>query len=363
MTEQVADRAVEFALETTRELGGESIDVVFFGGEPLMQKDLLYHIVERFQSVGGDLSISFKMSTNGLLLSEETLSRLLSLGVYISISIDGLPEIQDRQRPFSTNRGSSEQLNKVIPLLLRTIPSAHVNCVIIPESAAALDQSVDWLYQQGFRYISTPLDHGNPGWNRSTLKSLGKAYERLAKWYEARIEEGSKFHLGCFDGRIRLHTTGPVPQAERCSPGKKSYSIAPSGRLYACVQFVREDQNDDHVIGDIWNGLDSARASDYCHHSTGKRSECEGCALVDRCSSWCACVNWQSTGSLTKVSPLVCEHERMVTPIVDRMANRLWKKRRSLFIHKHYNPNYPLTSFIEDIILDEALKAEEESCP
>ena len=54
-----------------------------------------------------------------------------------------------------------------------------------------------------------------------------------------------------------------------------------------------------------------------------------------------------STGSIEKASPIVCHHERLLMPIADKVANRLWKKRSQLFIHKHYNPLYPVISHLE----------------
>src|SRR6185503_1024497 len=98
---------------------------------------------------------------------------------------------------------------------------------------------------------------------------------------------------------------------------QRQFSIAPSGRLYPCVQFVQEDQNHEFVIGDVFTGFDAQRQNAVSCCAEHEKPECGGCALIDRCSSWCACINWQSTGSLDRASPLVCEHERLLMPIAD----------------------------------------------
>jgi len=54
-----------------------------------------------------------------------------------------------------------------------------------------------------------------------------------------------------------------------------------------------------------------------------------------------------STGTIQKASPVVCHHERILMPIVDEVANRLWKKRSRMFVHKHYNEDYPIISHLE----------------
>jgi len=62
--------------------------------------------------------------------------------------------------------------------------------------------------------------------------------------------------------------------------------------------------------------------------------------LKDRCSTWCSCINYASTRSVSKASPVACYHEKMLIPLVDEMSNQLWKEKNQLFIQKHYNPLY-----------------------
>jgi uncharacterized protein len=59
-------------------------------------------------------------------------------------------------------------------------------------------------------------------------------------------------------------------------------------------------------------------------------------------------LNWQTTGSVAQASPVLCRHEQMLLPIADRVAETLYKERNQLFLQKHYNPAYPVLSFIED---------------
>ena len=107
------------------------------------------------------------------------------------------------------------------------------------------------------------------------------------------------------------------------------------------------------MLGDIKSGFDAAAQADILCCSEADKPECGGCALKPRCISWCACINWQTTGHVNRASPIVCEHDRMLMPIVDRVANRLWKRRSPLFIHKHYNPAFPALAFAEEVVLKE----------
>ena len=356
MTQETADQAVDFCLAEAERQDAGHVEFIFFGGEPLMKLDLLCRIVDRavaeMSVQTGERRVSFKMSTNGVLLSERAVAMLAPRGVYVSISLDGDPQLQAQQRPDAAGRDVSRQLDAAITRLLRWNPCATVNCVTTPHSAGRLDESVQWLFQRGFAYVQTTLDYSGD-WSRRSLNELARAYERLGDWYVKQTRAGRKFYLSCFDTRIRSWARGPLDRSERCFIGHRQFSIAPSGRLYPCVQFVQEDREDRFVIGHVGTGFDPDKQRALSGCAEQEKPECGGCVLLDRCSSWCACINWQGTGRLDQASPLVCEHERLLMPIADRVANRLWKSRSSAFLHKHYNPAFPVLSFAEDLVIRE----------
>ncbi len=363
MPVETAEAASAFVMEQARSRRARHLEVVFFGGEPLLKPDLIYRICDRLtESVAEEKiarRLTFKMSTNGLLLSREVLDALVARGVFISISLDGDPSVQDAQRPDARGRGTSERLKDVIERLLTVNPCANVTCVATPAHADRLDRSVRWLFSRGFRYVSTTLNYGEE-WTRADLRRLEGAYRRLADWYVERTLGGEKLYLSCFDEKIRTRALGPLGKSERCSIGTKQFSIAPSGRLYPCVQFVHEDDDAaaEWVLGDVWGGFEADRRSALASCADAPKDECSGCAIDDRCASWCACVNWQSTGRVDRTSPLVCEHERILMPIADEAANRLWKSDDPTFVHKHYNPAFPVISFAEHLVMREVENAD-----
>jgi uncharacterized protein len=350
MTDMVGNRAVDFCLAETRQAGADHLELIFFGGEPLMKLDLLCQLVDRAHQAAEGLRVTSKLSTNGVLLSERAIERLAQRGVYVSLSLDGDPELQAAQRPDVNGRDISAQLDQAITRLLSWNPAASVNCVVTPESAGKLCESVKWINGRGFAYIQTALDY-SADWTRADLETLRQSYLALADWYYAQTTAGKKFFLSCFDQRIQSWARGPLDKSERCHIGRRQFSIAPSGRLFPCMQFVREDQDDRFVIGNVFDGFDDPKRDEITGCSEQDKPECGGCALTSRCSSWCACINWQSTGKLNQASPLVCEHERILMPIADKVANRLWRRRDSMFLHKQYNPAFPVLSFAEDILV------------
>jgi uncharacterized protein len=114
------------------------------------------------------------------------------------------------------------------------------------------------------------------------------------------------------------------------------------------VQFVGDGDDLTYAIGHATTGIDEdARAKLYTLNAE-ENPECQECAVRERCNHYCGCLNKQVTGRIDRVAPLLCMHERIVLPIVDKLAARLFKQRNPLFIQKHYNELYPLISLVED---------------
>ncbi|MCL2344099.1 MAG: hypothetical protein FWC62_09450 [Firmicutes bacterium] len=82
--------------------------------------------------------------------------------------------------------------------------------------------------------------------------------------------------------------------------------------------------------------------------ATRRKKRAATAAPSARCNHYCACLNRQATGSIDRISPMLCAHERIVLPIADRLAERLYKQGSAIFIQKQYNDFYPLASLAED---------------
>lgn len=126
---------------------------------------------------------------------------------------------------------------------------------------------------------------------------------------------------------------------------KKQLSIGPNGNIYPCVQFVDDDN---YKIGDLDNGVDESKRRELYLINEEEKDTCQDCAVRERCNHYCGCLNKQATGRIDLISPVLCAHEKILLPIADRLAERLFKNKNAMFIQKHYNDMFPLISMIED---------------
>lgn len=343
MSQETADAAALLAARQNTATAG----IGFFGGEPLLCKERIYRTAEYCRSLEREYPVRFhfKMTTNGLLLNREFLEFSAKYRILIALSCDGVREAHDTHRRDKAGCATWERLDAVIPELLHYHPYAPVMMTVTPETVQWYAKGVMELWEKGFHYFICSLDYSGD-WSDRTVRILRGQYRLLAKWYEELTRREEKFYFSPFETKIASHIRGEHYCHERCELGRRQVSVAPDGRIYPCTQFVG---NEEFCIGDVKSGIDDARRLALYRENELDKPQCGICAVKHRCHCHCGCLNYQVTGSIGSVPAILCEHERMLFPIVDRMAERLYRERSGMFIQKHYNQIFPLISLVEDL--------------
>ena len=320
----------------------ESSGICFFGGEPLLEKGLIEETIAYTDIIHKETGHKFyyKITTNGTLLDEDFLRLAKRVNMVIAVSHDGLMSAGGRGYTAAATLNAEK-----LKMLLRYQPYALALTTVNPHGVGLFADSVEWLFERGFRYLITSPAHGmHVPWDEKSCDLLQKEYQKIAKLYMKWTQAGEKFYLGAFETKIASHIKGESHVQKHCHIGKEQISVAVDGKIYPCVQFVEDA---DYCIGDVWSGLDARRQQALVTRHCGA-SICEGCAISNRCIHTCGCMNSLDTGSANRVSPFQCRHEKMLISIVDKMAEKLYRSGNRRFIAKHYDPAYPLISLIED---------------
>lgn len=324
--------------------------LIYFGGEPLLRKDLIREAVAHVEGIHQETGwyAHHKLTTNGSLLDESFVAWAREHSVEIALSLDGVKASHDKFRRFRTGGPSFDLLQPKIDLLLESQPYAKALMTVGPATLDHYAESFSWLVERGFRYVVASLDY-SADWTDTDVARLEKQYRRIAKLYERYIREERKFYFSPFEMKLATHIKQDRIECYQCHLGKRQISISPQGDIYPCSQFVKDGvSNTDWRIGNVVEGIDAAVQEKLYLQSRQAEAACLSCAYLPRCNNKCACQNWQLTGTVNGISPKLCECERVLFPIVDELGAKLFEESRAMFVQKHYNSVYPILSMMED---------------
>ena len=324
MTWDTAQKAVDLAFSYGHGTNGFSL----FGGEPLLERDLAERICRyaKAEAARRGVGVRFKMTTNGTLLDEAFLQFARDHDLEIALSHDGL--LQDKQRLTRDGHPTRARLEPVVDLLLRYQPHAVALQTVTPETVGGMAESVEWLYARGFSRVNSVMDYRpDAGWDDGSLAVLRTQYEAVAALMEARFDEGRPLLYLPFLTKISAYLNDR-PCLE-CKLGMRQPSVAEDGAIYPCNQFMYLP---DYRMGDVFAGVDREKQRAVYTASLAPEPDCAGCAILDRCRHHCACLNFSLTGDMHRVAPVQCEHERILIPIADALAARLYERKSARFL-------------------------------
>ncbi|WP_394835746.1 radical SAM protein [Pendulispora rubella] len=324
MTPDVAERALALAFRR-----GEPVTVSFFGGEPLLEWDLLVHCARRARQLGAehDIAVRLQMTTNGVLLTKEKLAQLCELGVHMTLSIDGIRAAHEAGRPRMGGGSSFDAVVQAAHRIVESGQALQVAAVVTPENVEHLANSVRFFANLGARRI-----YLNPAWEREFSEAHLAVWQReleqvAALWKEAR-GTGRDLAIMTFDRKVLAAANGGLSRLEQCSMGSRNVAVAPSGNLYPCERLVADDRNPRFVIGTLDGGLDATTSIPRGPADP----ECAACPERFRCSSTCACANLAETNAADLPGPTQCWYERITAELADEASRALVEEQNESFL-------------------------------
>jgi len=341
MPRDVVFAAVKLGMENSSTTG-----LLFYGGEPLLERQLIYDVVNHTKAIKKKTGHTFyyKMTTNGTLLDEEFLKFARDINLTIGFSHDG--PVQDKCRRFPDGEGTFSLLEEKIPLLLKYQPYAVGMSVVDPSTVHEGANIVKFMFEKGFRYIHLSLNYCRTApWTNELLLVLEREYNKLAQMYFEWTKSERKFYLSPFDMKILSHLKGENYNADRLRMMKNQPSVMPDGKIYYSSKYLN---NPDFVIGDVFSGIDSDKQRSISEKAAIPALLCQTCAIRSRCNYAYDNLVSGKNGIAAEISPMQCANEQILTPIVDYAAEKLYKEHSALFMHKHYNELYPVMSLVED---------------
>ena len=327
MSFEVGKQALDFLIANSG--SRRNLEVDFFGGEPLVNFQVVKDLVAYARSIEKEHGKNFRftLTTNGLLIDEDVIEFANRECHNVVLSLDGRKEIHDRFRVDYAGNGS---FDRIVPKFQQLVKArngqgyymrgtfTHANPDFLKDIQVMLDLGFNELSMEPV--VAAPDDP-------SALTEEDKAivmeqYEKLAMLMLDKDKEGKPFTF--YHYMIDL-TGGPCiyKRISGCGSGTEYMAVTPWGDLYPCHQFVGEEK---FKLGDVWKGVDNTEIqNEFLECNVYARPECRDCWARLYCSGGCAANAYHATGSVKGVYKYGCDlfRKRMECAIMVAIARQL----------------------------------------
>ena len=327
MSFEVGKQALDFLVANSK--GRRNLEVDFFGGEPLMNFQVVKDLVAYARSIEKEAGKNFRftLTTNGMLIDDDVIEFANKECANVVLSLDGRKEIHDRYRVDYAGKGSWETIVPKFQKLVRAREGknyymrgtfTHANPDFLKD--------IETMLELGFNELSMePVvgpESDPASLTREDLPIVLEQYEKLAELMLKRHREGRPFTF--YHYMIDL-TGGPCvyKRISGCGSGTEYMAVTPWGDLYPCHQFVGEEA---FRLGDVWQGVTNQSAQDsFAACNVYTRQECADCWAKLYCSGGCAANAYHATGRVSGVYAYGCElfRKRMECAIMLEVAKTL----------------------------------------
>jgi len=270
---------------------GARLNLAFLGGEPLVNRKVLRAATERALELANDrgAKITFSITTNGTLLSEDDGRFFEEHGFAVTISLDGPQEVHDALRPFKGGRGSYDAIMKRVEPLLKLQQRMQVSArVTVTPRNLSLRRTLDTFIAAGFHSVgfspmlSAPTGEGEMQ-SRDLELMLGEMID-CGREFERASRRGQRYPFANMVNAMReIHrgTHRPYP----CGAGAGYLGVSADGELAACHRFVGDE---DGAMGSLDDGVDLSRQADWLAARHVHRQEpCRSCWARYLCGGGC----------------------------------------------------------------------------
>ena len=327
MSYETGKRALDFLVENSGTR--RNLEVDFFGGEPLMNFDVVKKLVEYARSIEKEKNKNFRftLTTNGVLIDDDVIDFANREMSNVVLSLDGRREVHDRFRVDYSGRGS---FDTIVPKFQKLVNArggknyymrgtfTHYNPDFLEDIKAMLDLGFTELSMEPV--VTSP--ESPSALTESDKPIVFEQYEKLAELMLRRDKEGKPFTFYHYMLDIK---GGPCiyKRISGCGSGTEYMAVTPQGDLYPCHQFVGDEK---FKLGDIYHGVDNKEIqNEFYSCNVYAREECRDCWARLYCSGGCAANAYHATGSVKGIYKYGCDlfKKRMECAIAVAVAREL----------------------------------------
>ena len=288
-----------------------NLEVDFFGGEPMMNFDVVKQLVKYARSIEKEHNKNFRFTftTNGVLLDEDVMDFLNEEMSNVVLSLDGRKEVNDHFRKNYAGEGSYDI---IVPKFKRLVEKRGGKNYYVRGTYTHnnVDFTNDILHMADLGFTELSMEPvvcppGDPyALTEEDLPKLFEQYEILAKEMIKRKKEGRPFTFYHYMLDLK-HGPCIYKRITGCGSGTEYMAVTPWGELFPCHQFVGDPK---YSLGNVFDGVKNTEVQDEFRSCNAyAREECKGCWAQLYCSGGCAANSYHATGSIGGVYKYGCE--------------------------------------------------------
>ena len=309
MSFEVGKQAFDFLIANSG--SRKNLEVDFFGGEPLMNWDVVVELVKYARKVEKEHNKNFRftLTTNGMLLDDDKFEFLNKEMTNVVLSLDGRKEVHDHFRKDYQGNGSYDV---ILPKFKKFVDSRggkdYYMRGTFTHNNTDFTKDIIHMADMGFTELSMEPVVCPPSdpyaLTDSDLPTIFEQYEILAKEMINRKKCGKPFTFYHYMLDLK---NGPCiyKRITGCGSGTEYMAVTPWGDLYPCHQFVGDEK---YCLGNIWDGVMKKEVQDEFRSCNAyAREECKECWAKLYCSGGCAANSYHATGSISGVYKYGCE--------------------------------------------------------
>ncbi|SMB87764.1 uncharacterized protein SAMN00017405_1759 [Desulfonispora thiosulfatigenes DSM 11270] len=315
MSEEVGKKSIDFLLQASGPR--KHVEIDFFGGEPLLNLDVVKKLVEygKEKAAEAGKQMKFTITSNCVLLTDDVQKYLNDNDISCVLSIDGRKEINDKMRPFAGGQGSYDIIkDKIVNFTKSRQGKEFFVRGTFTRNNLDFVEDVKHLVEEGIDILSLePVvsdENVDYAFKEEDIPTLKEEYEKLTRYYLDCYEKGKGFNF--FHFNVDLNQGPCLPKRlSGCGAGHEYLAVSPTGDLYPCHQFVEREE---FKVGHVDTGVTRPEiGKEFQNAHVLNKPECRECWARFYCSGGCHNNNLQFRESLLKPYKTTCELQKKRT--------------------------------------------------
>lgn len=300
--------------------GAKNVNVTFFGGEPLLEFDLICAVVAYVEKkLVPEQSVSWALTTNGALIEKRHMEFFQKHSLSLLLSIDGDRTTQDAHRRLASGGPTFDLVFPKIALIKEHQPWLGARMTVNPDTVGYMKENVEFLLGEGInQFIIGP--NMDAMWPRDALDAYKQQWFDLAEFYVSEWERAHGFRIRVFEKDLESMAS-ECSGRWGCEAGRDKICVSTTGMIFPCTKFASQNGlSGRYALGDLSSGVSSfARRFELQDNRAAIRGKCLSCHNADYCTGGCPADNLNKTGSIYVPTELDCAFQGIFADLHRRL--------------------------------------------